>query len=37
MRSGLGYGYNEEVDHTPHALFIELDELEGEEWEERAR
>ena len=33
----LGYGFKSELDHSPHALFIEMDELEGEEWEERAR
>ena len=37
MMSRLGYGFKSELDHTPHALFIEMDELEGEEWEERAR
>ena len=37
MLNTLGYGFNEELDHTPHALFIEMDELEGDEWEERAR
>lgn len=24
-------------DHTPHALFVEMDELEGEQWVEQAR
>ena len=33
----LSYGFRDDCDHTPHALFIEMDELEGEEWEERAR
>ena len=30
-------GSRAEVDHSPHPLFIEMDELEGEEWQERAR
>ena len=25
------------LDHTPHALFVEMDELKGEEWVEEAR
>ena len=37
LMTTMGYGYNSELDHSPHALFIELDELEGEAWEERAR
>ena len=37
VMSHMGYGYRTDCDHTPHALFIEMDELEGEEWEERAR
>jgi len=32
-----GYGQRTEIDHSPHPLFIEMDELEGEEWQERAR
>jgi len=31
------YGYRIDVDHTPHELFVEMDELEGDEWVERAR
>lgn len=37
MMKSLGYGYDSELDHTPHALFIEMDELDGDQWEERAR
>ena len=35
MMSRLGYGFKS--DHTPHALFIKMDELKGKEWEEHAR
>ena len=31
------YGHQSELDHTPHELFVEMDELEGEQWVERAR
>merc|ERR1719153_1639752 len=31
------YGHKDNVDHTPHELFVEMDELEGEAWVERAR
>ena len=31
------YGHQSTIDHTPHELFVEMDELEGEEWVERAR
>ena len=31
------YGHQDTVDHTPHELFVEMDELEGEQWVERAR
>ena len=31
------YGYQPGLDHRPHALFVEMDELEAEEWVERAR
>lgn len=31
------YGHSINVDHTPHELFVEMDELEGDEWVERAR
>jgi len=37
MMSSMGYGYKTELDHSPHELFVEMDELEGEEWVERAR
>jgi len=37
MVSGLGYGFRTELDHSPHELFVEMDELEGEEWVERSR
>ena len=30
------YG-NERFDHSPHDLFIEMNELQGEEWVENAR
>ena len=33
----FGYGHRTDIDHTAHPLFIEMDELEGEEWQERAR
>ena len=33
----LGYGFQKAADHTPHQLFVEMDELEGEEWVEKAR
>jgi len=33
----MGYGYKTELDHSPHELFVEMDELEGEQWVERAR
>ena len=33
----FGYGHRTDIDHSPHPLFIEMDELEGEEWQERAR
>jgi len=33
----MGYGFRTELDHSPHELFIEMDELEGEEWVERSR
>ena len=26
-----------EFDHSPHDLFVEMDELQGEEWVEMAR
>ena len=29
--------YNKKIDHSPHDLFVEMDELEGEEWVEQAR
>jgi len=32
-----GFGYQKDFDHTPHHLFIEMDELEGEMWVEKAR
>jgi len=31
------YGHQSTLDHTPHELFVEMDELEGEQWVERAR
>ena len=31
------YGFQSALDHTPHELFVEMDELEGEQWVERAR
>jgi len=31
------YGYRKDIDHTPHELFVEMDELEGDQWVERAR
>ena len=31
------YGHQSQLDHTPHELFVEMDELEGEQWVERAR
>eukprot|EP00092_Neocalanus_flemingeri_P029142 GFUD01031630.1.p1 GENE.GFUD01031630.1~~GFUD01031630.1.p1 ORF type:complete len:1420 (+),score=451.00 GFUD01031630.1:163-4422(+) len=37
MMSSMGYGYRTELDHSPHELFVEMDELEAEEWVERAR
>ena len=37
MMSRLGYGFKSELDHTPHTLFIKMDELKSEEWEEHAR
>jgi len=33
----VGFGFQKEVDHTPHNLFVEMDELEGDEWVEKAR
>ena len=33
----FGYGHRTDIDHTAHPLFIEMDELEGVEWQERAR
>ena len=30
------YG-RKEFDHSPHDLFVEMDELQGEEWVEMAR
>lgn len=32
-----GYGFQRELDHTPHNLFVEMDELESNEWVEKAR
>ena len=37
MTRSMGYGYKTELDHSPHELFVEMDELEGEQWVERAR
>jgi len=37
MMSSMGYGFRTELDHSPHELFVEMDELEGEEWVERSR
>jgi len=37
MMKSMGYGFRTELDHSPHELFIEMDELEGEEWVERSR
>ena len=31
------YGFKKDIDHTPHNLFVEMDELEGEMWVEKAR
>ena len=31
------YGYDKKPDHTPHELFVQMDELEGDKWVERAR
>ena len=31
------HGFQSALDHTPHELFVEMDELEGEQWVERAR
>jgi len=31
------YGYQETVDHTPHELFVEMDELQGDTWVEKSR
>jgi len=36
MRSA-GYGFQKNLDHTPHNLFVEMDELENNEWVEKAR
>ena len=27
----MTYGYKKDVDHTPHNLFVEMDELEGDQ------
>ena len=35
--SAVHYGHRDTLDHTPHELFVEMDELEGEAWVERAR
>ena len=32
-----GYGFQKQLDHTPHNLFVEMDELEDNEWVEKAR
>ena len=32
-----GYGFQKDLDHTPHNLFVEMDELEQDEWVEKAR
>ena len=37
MMKSMGYGFRTELDHSPHELFVEMDELEGEEWVERSR
>ena len=31
------YGYSSSVDHSPHELFIKLDELQGQTWVEKSR
>ena len=36
--SGLtDYGYKSGVDHSPHELFVKLDELQGGSWVEKSR
>ena len=36
--SGLAdYGYKSGVDHSPHELFVKLDELQGGSWVEKSR
>ena len=37
MMSSVGYGFRLELDHGRHTLFVEMDELEGEEWVEGSR
>lgn len=31
------YGFQATVDHTPHELFVEMDELQGDTWVEKSR